>query len=158
MSDAERPSLLAVAVASIQGLGRLVKTDWDLETFEVLAENDGAEPTLGVVLSASRAIVLYQVWADYVPEPARTAVTEYVTRANTDLYTSAFEFDLGNGSLSVRSGVHVGDVDVARPTLAGLLRNALTEVESTAAEHAPGVAALLGGASVADALAKVQAG
>ena len=152
------PSLLAVTVAALQGAGRLVKTDWDVETLDVLPEVDGAEPTLGVVMSSSRSVVFYAVWPDPVPEPLRPAVAEYTVRANTDLYTSAFEFDLDSGILSLRAGVEFGELAATLPrdAFTALLVSALDEVESAAARHRAGIAALLGGASPVDALAAAR--
>ncbi len=149
------PSLLSLTVAALQGRGRLVKTDWDIETFDVLPEEDGAEPTLGVVMSSSRSVVFYAVWPEPVPAPRRAAVAEFTVRANTDLYTSAFEFDFDTGILSLRSGVEFGDLAATLPreTFAALLVTALDEAESAAARHRVPVAALLSGTGPAEALA-----
>jgi hypothetical protein len=151
----ETPSLLAVTVAALQGRGRLVKTDWDIETFDVLPETGGAEPTLGVVMSSSRSVVFYAVWPDPIPDARRPAVAEYTVRANTDLYTSAFEFDLDSGILSIRAGVQFGALTASLPreSFAALLVAALEEVESAAEQHRPGVAAVLSGTAPRDALA-----
>lgn len=154
MSDS--PSLLALTVAALQGAGRLVKTDWDLETFDVLPEADGAEPTLGVVMSSSRSVVFYAVWPEPVPARRRPAVAEYTVRANTDLYTSSFEFDLDSGILSLRAGIEFGALAASLPRdgFAALLVTALGEVESAAERHRPGVGAVLGGTAPVDALAR----
>jgi hypothetical protein len=157
------PPLLARTVAALQGSGRLVRTDWDLETFDVLPADDGAEPTLGVVMTSLQAVVFYHVWPDPVPAQQRAAMAEYTTRANADLYTSAFEFDLDGGTLSLRAGVQfaagpreAGDLELlTREAFTRLLTLALDEVETTAAAHAGGIAAVLGGRAVLDALAEV---
>lgn len=155
------PTLLSRTVAALQGSGRLVRTNWDLETFDVLPVDDGTEPTLGVVMSSLQAVVFYAVWPDPVPAKRRAAMAEYTVRANTDLYTSAFEFDLDGGALSLRAGVQfaagpkqAADVEqMSRAEFTRLLLLALDEVETTAAEHAAGVAAVLDGRPVLDALA-----
>lgn len=139
------PSLLDRTVQALQDAGRLVRTDWDVETFDVLPEEDGAEPTAGVVLSATKSVVFYAVWPDPVPPERHADVAAYVVQANTDLATSAFEFDTRTGILSVRAGIEFGPLGatLASDDLRGLLTNALDEVEHAAAEHRAAIAALL---------------
>ena len=141
------PSLLDRTVQALQDAGRLVRTDWDVETFDVLPEEDGAEPTAGVVLSATKSVVFYAVWPDPVPPERHADVVGYVVRANVDLATSAFEFDPRTGVLSVRAGIEFGSLaaTLASEDLRGLLSNALDEVERAAEEHRPAVASLIGG-------------
>lgn len=159
------PGLLAITVAALQDSGRMVATDWEAETFDVLSPDDAARPdgesgssVLGVVLRHTRAVVFYAVWDDPVPADRRLKMSELVLRANTDLFTSAFEFDLESGILSVRSSVALADVPIAAPgdpgppagtkvlnrsTLTTLLLAALEEVEEVAADHADEVARTL---------------
>lgn len=160
----EHPSLLARTVSALQGGGRLVRTNWDIATFDVLPVDDGSEPTLGVVMSSLQAVVFYAVWPDPVPAKRRTTMAEYTVRANTDLYTSAFEFDLDGGTLSLRAGVQfaagpkqAADVEqLPRAEFTRLLLLALDEVETSAAEHAAGIAAVLDGRPALDALAEAR--
>lgn len=144
------PSLLDRAVQALQNAGRLVQTDWDVETFDVLPEEEGAEPTAGVVLSATRSVVFYSVWPDPVPLERHDDVVAYLVRANVGLSTSAFEFDPDGGILSVRAGIEFGALagSLSSGDLQGLLINALDEVERAAAEHRPAIAALLADAQV----------
>lgn len=141
----EVPGLLARTVQTLQDAGRLVRTDWGTETFDVLAEEEGAEPTAGVVLSATNSVIFYAVWPDLVPDERRDAVRAYTTEANTELATSAFEFNPSNGILSVRAGIEFGTLaeTIDSAALGGLLINALDEVERVAADHRATVAALL---------------
>ncbi|TAM89827.1 MAG: hypothetical protein EPN43_06525 [Jatrophihabitans sp.] len=140
------PSLLARTVQALQDSGRLVRTDWETETFDVLPEQDGGEPTAGVVLSATNSVVFYAVWPDTVPPPRREAVAAYTVRANTGLATSAFEFGPATGILSVRAGIEFGDLaeTIDGAVLQALLVATLDEVEHVAEEHRTEVAALLG--------------
>lgn len=140
-----RPSLLDRTVQALQDAGRLVRTDWDVETFDVLPQDEGGEPTAGVVLSATNSVVFYAVWPDPVPRERHDEVVGYLVRANVGLSTSAFEFDPDDGILSVRAGVEFGALagSLAGADLQGLLVNALDEVERAAAEHWPPIGALL---------------
>lgn len=139
------PSLLDRTVQALQDAGRLVQTDWDVETFDVLAEDEGGEPTAGVVLSASKSVVFYAVWPDAVPTERREDVISYAMQANTDLATSAFEIDPATGVLALRAGIEFGALasTIGGSDLQALLVNALDEVERAAAEHRPAIAALL---------------
>jgi hypothetical protein len=108
------PGFTAVTVAALQGAGRLVQTDWEQETFDVLPQAGGARVS-GVILHSSHAVAFYAVWDDFVPSAARQAVAEWSVRANTDLSTSAIEFSLDTGILAIRSAVHVGPLSIGTP-------------------------------------------
>lgn len=109
------PGFTAVTVAALQGTGRLVQTDWEQETFDVLPRSDDGVRVSGVVLHSSNAVAFYAVWDDFVPTGARAAVAEWSVRANTDLSTCAIEFSMDTGILAVRSVVHVGPLSVGTP-------------------------------------------
>lgn len=143
------PGLLARTVAALQSHGRMVATNWDLETFEVLPLDDGGESTVGVVMSSSKSVVFYAVWPDTVGMEFRAETAELLLRANTKLYTSAFELDQDRGLLSVRAGVEIGEVVLESGALGGLLINALDEVESVYADFRPTFAAVTTGGSTA---------
>ena len=139
------PSLLDRTVQALQDAGRLVRTDWNLETFDVLPEEDDAEPTAGVVLSATKSVVFYAVWPEPVPPQRREDVAAYAVQANTHLATAAFEFNPATGVLAVRAGIEFGPLaaTLASGDLQALLVNALDEVERVAEEHRPRIARLL---------------
>jgi hypothetical protein len=109
------PGFTAVTVAALQGAGRLVQTDWEQETFDVLPLSDGGPRVSGVILHSTHAVAFYAVWDDFVPSAARTAVAEWSVRANTDLSTCAIEFSLDTGILAVRSVVRVGPLSIGTP-------------------------------------------
>ncbi|AZI58019.1 hypothetical protein EH165_07555 [Nakamurella antarctica] len=127
------PSLLERTVASLQNDGRLVKTDWDLETFDVLATRDGAENVLGVAKPSTGTVVFYYVWPKVIAHEYVSLMLEFVARANCDLYTSAFEFDPDSGIVSVRAGAEIGNDSVNRDAESAFLINALDEVERAGA-------------------------
>lgn len=142
----ETPSLFDLTVAALAGVGRMVVTDRDLGTFDVLPDGElvaGPDAILGLVLSTPPAVAFYAVRPEPVPEPARSAVAELTVRLNTVLTTSTVEFDPDTGILSVRAGIRLGAVDLgplapdadghpARALFAGLLIEALDEVAATA--------------------------
>lgn len=153
------PGLLAVTVAALQSVGRMVETDWDAETFDVHPLLEGGLPTAGVVLHTNNSIVFYAVWDDAVPSTARAAVAEFTVRANTDLTTSTVEFSLDTGILAIRSAVHLGSVLVGTPgedvpeeaiaisrrAYAALLQEAVRDVEGAYDRYQPQVAEVLAG-------------
>ncbi len=133
---APSPGLLAVTVAALQHAGRLVSTDWEMNTFDVLPVGRSSRPagspaeasegsaidavadpdaTLGVVLTGAGSVVFYAVWPETIPPAARPGVAEFALHLNTSLTTSAVEFDTGTGILSVRSGLRLGGVALGGP-------------------------------------------
>ena len=137
--------LLRRTLTALLAEGRSLQVDWDLETFDVDAVSGPQDLVMGVVLSVSRSVVLYAVRPDYVPAPARPALAEAITRANTALSTSAFEVDLDTGNLSVRAGLEVGDVELPPQAFQGLLVNALDEVERAYGTFGPGLEDVIAG-------------
>lgn len=153
------PGLLAVTVAALQSVGRMVETDWEAETFDVHPRAEGGLPIAGVILHTSNSVAFYAVWDDTIPSGSRAAVAEFTVRANTDLSTSAFEFSLDTGILAVRTAVHLGAVTVGTPgedvpedavaisrrAFAALLHDAVTDVEAAYDRYQPQVAEVLAG-------------
>jgi len=157
----EGPPLLAKVVAALQNAGRIVETDWEAETFEVSPpesdEDDGIplEPTVGVVLSHARRVVFYTVWLAVIEQKRIPAVGELVHRVNTELFTSAWEFNVDSGMLAVRSGFEFdGLPDLSREVENALAYNALLEVEAVFTEYAEVIASVIAGRSPVDALAE----
>ncbi|RIJ77904.1 hypothetical protein D1871_05210 [Nakamurella silvestris] len=159
------PPLLARVVAGLQNAGRVVETDWEDGTFEISPpepeEVDGemevstVEPTVGVVLTHARRVVFYTVWPVTVPEDRIPAVGELVHRINTELYTSAWEFNLDSGMLSVRSGFEFdGLPDISREVEDALAYNALLEVEAVFVEYSYVISEAIAGRSATDVLAE----
>lgn len=141
------PSLLATVVAALFETGRVLDVDWDLATFDVLPRDGVGEPLLGVVMSYSRAVAFYRVYPSEVPGDARSAVMEHVTRQNTMLGTSAFELDLDTGTLSLRTGFALPDVELDLLVLAAILTRMIAEVDSVHARTHVEIESLLAQAS-----------
>ena len=141
----EHSPLLDRVVATVQGKGRLARTDWDLQTVEISGDGD-AEPTMAVVLPFARRVVLYAVRPRPVPAEQIPAVAELVLRLNTLLHTSCWELDVDSGLLSVRAGFEFDSVeDLAPQQQAQIIWNCLLEVEIVAEQHGPAVDAVLAG-------------
>jgi hypothetical protein len=150
--------LLARLVEALQGSGRLVEMKRELNTFHVLPERDEAEQVLGVVVDSPAAVTLYYVWPDPVDDEHRPAVQDFATRANTNMFQSAFEFNPDTGMLSLRNGVEFGEwLDQMRPdVVAGMLVTALDDLEFEAGSHTGAVASVVSGkGGVFDSLALV---
>lgn len=128
--DDQGTSLLMTVVTALYEDGRTVDVDWDLEVFDLAPRTSGGETLLGVVMDQTREVVFYAVRPEYVPTPARAAVAELVTRQNTELFSSAFELNLATGSLSLRCGLLVPDVELPLEVLQALLRRMIAEVET----------------------------
>jgi hypothetical protein len=151
------PGLFSETVAALQQTGRAIVAHPDLETVDVPSAD--SDSVLVVVMPSFGCVVFYAVWPEAVEEEARPAVGELVLRANTSLYTSALEFDLGTGILSARASVALGELAVPTGSpgdrdggsalsghaFAGLLTAALQEVEQVRAGHADAVRASIGG-------------
>lgn len=159
------PRFTAITVAALQGAGRLVQTDWEQETFDVLPQAQGGPRVSGVILHSSHAVAFYAVWDEFVPSGRRAAVAEWSVRANTDLTTTAVEFSLDTGILAVRTVVRAGSLVIGAPSdgpdaysevpgtapvisraaFTAMLTDAVADVEQTFARLAPEVAQLLAG-------------
>ena len=148
---AAAPGLLVAVVAALYETGRILDVDWELETFDVLPSDDAGDPLLGVVLHHARAVAFYRVYPTYVPPAVRPAVMEHVTRQNTMLGTSAFELDLDTGTLSLRTGLALPDVELDLPVLAAILSRMIAEVDAVHARTRTEIEALIAQASDAAA-------
>jgi hypothetical protein len=146
---------------AMRQLPRDVELDADLEKATLTSPLPDGRHTLALVLSSSQSVAFYSVWPQPVPRRQVGKCTEYVTRANTGLSTAVLEFDPDSGILAARSGIRFGDLalvdELSEPGFVRLLWLALLEAEQLAAEHLDGVAALLAGASVPDALQSAHA-
>lgn len=157
------PRLTAITVAALQGAGRLVQTDWEQETFDVLPLADDRPAVSGVILHSSQAVAFYVVWDEFVPMDKRGEIAEWSVRSNTDLTTCTVEFSLDTGILAVRSVARVGSLVVAAPgddpttydgvpdtapiisraAFAAMLTDTLADVEATFSRLAAGVSGIL---------------
>lgn len=109
------PGFTAVTIAALQGVGRMVATDWEAETFDVLPMVDGVPRVSGVILHSTKSVALYAVWDVFVPSPVREKVAAWSVRANTDLTTCTIEFSLDTGILAIRAVVNVGALSIGTP-------------------------------------------
>jgi hypothetical protein len=152
----EQNGLFDRIAAALQQIPRDVIVKAELEKVIVPSPVPDGRSTLALIVGSTQAVLFYSVWPDPVPSDHIPGCADYVTRANTGLSTAMFEFDQDSGILSVRSGIHFADValvdELPETALVRLLWLALLDVEQLAAQHLNGVAALLAGTRVADAL------
>lgn len=152
MSEAEStqaPGVLVTVVAALYESGWALDVDWDLETFDLLPRDGQGEPLLGVAMTHTRSIAFYRVHPDYVAAEARAAVTEFVTRQNTELTTSAFELDLDTGNLSLRSGFAFPDLVLDLAVVQAIVGRLIEEVETVHERTQPELEAVLARAHAA---------
>jgi hypothetical protein len=152
----EPDGLFERIAAALQQLPRDVVVKTELEKVIVPSPVADGRSTLVLVIGSTQSVLFYSVWPDPVPSEHVGNCIDYVTRANTGLSTAIFEFDQDSGILAVRSGIHFADValvdELPETALVRLLWLALLDVEQLAAHHLNGIAALLAGTPVADAL------
>ena len=143
LSSTPTNGTLATVVAALYALGRTAEVDWDLEVFEVPRRDGGSEPLVGVVMSHTRAVVIYAVHPEYVPAAARGAVAELITRQNTQLATAAFELDLDTGNLSLRSGFAFPEVELELEVVQVILERLMDDVEEISRRAMPALTSAL---------------
>jgi hypothetical protein len=103
------------------------------------------------------AVVFYSVWPEQVPPDYLVPTAEFVTRANTDLYTSALELDLDKRIVSVRSALACGPLEgLADVTFGQILAAALEDSRQTAVAHHSALASIMIGGDALTALALRQ--
>jgi hypothetical protein len=156
VSEESDDDLFGRLAAALRQVPREIEVDADLEKVVVRPEVAGGRSTLAVVLASSQTVMFYSVWPQPVPQEHRDGCRDYVTRANTGLSTAVFEFDQDTGILGVRSGIHFSDLalvdELPGTAFLRLLWLALLDVEEMAARHRDGIAAVLAGGSVHEAL------
>lgn len=138
------------AMAGLRKCGADVKDDDELETLTVvLPERD----ITGVVMTSSDTVTFWSVWPEVLPAERLDVAAELVTRANTELYSSALELSMDSGTVSVRCAVRCAELADASDELLGrLLLDAAQEAGRVAAAHHSALAAVAEGVSAKEAL------
>ena len=99
-------------------------------------------------------LVVYVGHARKVPEGARLAMSEAITRANYGFTSSCLELDFANGDLRVRTALLVG----AKTASAETVRNLVKTGSEFAARFFPAVDAVLAGEAPEAAMTRARAG
>jgi hypothetical protein len=150
----EPETLFERVIAGLHAVGLDPDVNADLEN--VTFESDG-RTTVGVVMTHFDAVVFYSVWPEQVPPDYLVPTAEFVTRANTDLYTSALELDLDKRIVSVRSALACGPLEgLADVTFGQILAAALEDSRQTAVAHHSALASIMIGGDALSALALRQ--
>jgi hypothetical protein len=106
------------------------------------------------VRAEQHQILFYSIAPSSVPEDKRSAVAEFITRANYGLIIGNLEMDFGDGEVRYKSAV---DVEGA-PFDSSSVRNIVYANVLTMDRYLPGLLAMLhGDLSAEDAIAKVEA-
>lgn len=113
----------------------------------------------GEVICYAQVLVDLEIFLFYVqapvrvPEAARLAVAEYLTRANYGLRIGNFEMDFDDGEVRYKSSI-----DFEGATLsAELVRHAIYPAAQTMDRYLPGMMAVVyGGKSPAEAIAEIE--
>lgn len=144
-------TLYARAVRALRAAGaELLDADDVKESFRVVLP---ARAVTGVVMTSVDTVAFWSAWPEPVPERRLTQVAELVTRANTELYSSALELDLDSGILAARCAVRCTALpETDDDLLAALLLDAAGEASRAATSHHSAVAAVVIGHEPAGAL------
>jgi len=102
---------------------------------------------------ALQLLLFYVVAPLKVPEPARNAVAEFLTRANYGLRIGNFEMDFRDGEVRYKSALDF-EGNVLTPSL---IRNAIYPAVQTMDRYLPGLMAVMyGGQAPVDAIAEIE--
>ncbi len=93
---------------------------------------------------AEHQVLVHSVYPALVPEDRRAAVGRFLHRANFGAILGNFELDLDDGEVRYRTSIEVGDLHPSP----GLLRPLFVANIGTCHRYFPGLAAVIGGASV----------
>lgn len=96
--------------------------------------------------------LFYAICPLAIPEARRSAVNEYITRANYGMIIGNFEMDLDDGEVRFKSSLDVQGVELTHD----LIRNAAYPACLMMDKYLPGLVAILGGTSAKDAIDDVE--
>lgn len=97
--------------------------------------------------------IFYVVLPVRVPEEARAAVGEFLTRANYGLRIGNFEMDFGDGEVRYKSSIDFEGVTLQLP----LIRNVIYPAVQTMDRYLPGIMGVIyGGKTPENAIAEVE--
>lgn len=97
--------------------------------------------------------LFYAICPLTIPENRRSAVSEYLTRANYGMVVGNFEMDLDDGEVRFKSSVDVQDVELSP----ALVRNAVYPAALMMDKYLPGLIGILGGKEAKDAIDEIEA-
>lgn len=97
--------------------------------------------------------LFYAICPLAIPESRRSALCEYITRANYGMIIGNFEMDLDDGEVRFKSSLDIQGVELTPD----LIRNAAYPACLMLDKYLPGVVAILGGVSAKDAIDDVEA-
>jgi len=100
-------------------------------------------------------LVFYSIGSIKVPEPARVAAAEYLTRANYNLILGNFELDMSDGEVRYKTSLSVGEKGVLTDDL---IRPVVLTNFGTMDKYMPGLLAVaMGGKNPAEAVREAEA-
>jgi len=100
-------------------------------------------------------LVFYSIGSIKVPEPARVAAAEYLTRANYNLILGNFELDMSDGEVRYKTSISVGEKGVLT---SDLIRPVVLTNFGTMDLYMPGLLAVaMGGKNPAEAVREAEA-
>jgi hypothetical protein len=97
-------------------------------------------------------VVFYTLYPEHVPASARPAVCEFITRANFGIPIGNFELDHTDGALRFKTSIDVGTGELSET----LTRQIVHANVFSMNKYAPGISAVLQGASPESAVAAVE--
>ena len=129
----------------------------DAEKGFVDMEFSGDSGSWNVVASVKEdpgILVFYSIGSIKVPEPARVAAAEYLTRANYNLILGNFELDMSDGEVRYKTSISVGEKGVLT---SDLIRGVVVVNLNTFDKYMPGLLAVaMGGKNPAKAVREAE--
>lgn len=101
-----------------------------------------------------RQVVFYSICPLRVPEAKRTAMAEFLTRANYGLIVGNFELDFDDGEVRYKTSLDVEDAELLPALLAHIVYANVTNMD----RYLPGIVAVLASSQTpAEAVAQIDA-
>lgn len=117
------------------------------------AGHNGDTTCYAQVLVDLEIFLFYVQWPIRVPEEARTAMAEYLTRANYGLRIGNFEMDLTDGEVRYKSSLDFEDATLTPD----LIKHAIYPAVQTMDRYLPGMMAVIyGGKPPAEAIEEIE--
>jgi hypothetical protein len=145
--------LMTVALDFLRANGWPIPRRIDLEAVELDFEHDDVPWTCYLeARERERQVIFYSTLKDPVPRDRMSQLLEFIARANDGLAIGNFEIDLDDGALRFKTSVDVNNAELSEGLLGGL-----TSINvATINVYLPGVRAVAGGMSPANAIAMVE--
>lgn len=151
----------AAGLAAYKAVGEFLEADgWHPQALEdtyvyrsYFVGHNGEVTCFAQVRVDLEQFIFYVVMPMRAPAHMRSAVAEYITRANYGLRIGNFEMDFDDGEIRYKSSVDFEGTELTPP----LLRNTIYPAVQTMDRYMPGILAVIfGGKSPEEAIAAIE--